>query len=647
MRAIDYFRNNTLFTKILFSCIIPFVVILISLLWFTSDLLYKNTKRVAENESVFYANQISEVVRSTFMDNSSALILAGEQIKLLDKTSADYRERVKGILTTYLKTQPNIFDAYVAFDKGVIVADDWFMVDMIVEDNGEIVEFFDEFGYEELEDEEGALWYHVPMKTGEYYLDNLEVYDYGELGLKYTSTISYPIKEDGKTIGVIGIDAFYKNYYSFLDEIQIEGERGIILVDKNGEILYAHQEDMQGKSLFEQAGFKHESAMRQALATDTPYATEDHSFLFDGKSFIYICPINHEKASHPIYMFVDMPVEPLYSNADEISNMILLFGGVICIILTISVYLSINKSIKTIKSITAIANEIIKGNFKVDYNQYIDTNDTKKEDEIIILGKSITKMLDQINANLDERDKFNRELEAAKERAEESNRLKSAFLANMSHEIRTPLNAIVGFSTILEFTDDPEEKREYIDLIEKNNALLLQLISDILDISKIEAGTMEFNYSNFDLNDLMRTEESVMLLKLDNPDVELRFEGSIPNCHIYSEKNRLTQVLTNLIGNAIKFTAYGSITFGYRLHAEKKDFLYFYVTDTGIGISEDKLPAIFQRFVKLNDFIQGTGLGLAICQVIIEDLGGEIGVESEEGKGSTFWFTIPYKPCEA
>ena len=601
---------------------------------------------MAENESVFYSNQVSAIVKSTFMDNSSALILAGEQIKLLDKTSADYRERIKSILTTYLKTQPNIFDAYVAFDKGVVVADDWFMVDMIVEDNGEIVEFFDEMGYEELEEEEGALWYHVPMETGEYYLDNLEVYDYGELGLKYTSTISYPIKEDGKTIGVIGIDAFYKNYYSFLDDIQVANERGIILIDEKGEILYSHQEEMQGKSLFELSKFKHETAMREALATDTPYATEDESFLFEGKSFIYICPINHERATHPIYMFVDMPVKPLYSNARENSRMILLFGGIICIILTVSVYLSIHQSVKTIKSITAIANQIIKGNYKVDYSQYINTNNTSKKDEIVVLGNSIIKMLDQINAHMDERDKFNRELEVAKERAEESNRLKSAFLANMSHEIRTPLNAIVGFSTILEFTDDAEEKREYVALIEKNNELLLQLISDILDISKIEAGTMEFNYSNFDLNDLMRTEESVMRLKLDNPDVELRFEGSIPDCCIYSEKNRLTQVLTNLISNAIKFTAYGSITFGYRQDTTKKDFLYFYVTDTGIGISEDMLPSIFQRFVKLNDFIQGTGLGLAICQVIIEDLGGEIGVESEEGKGSTFWFTVPYKPCE-
>ena len=601
---------------------------------------------MAENESVFYSNQISEIVKSTFLDNSSALILAGEQIKLQNRNSPDYRERVKGVLTTFLKTQPNIFDAFIVIDKGV-VSDDWFMLDLVVEDNGEIVEFFDEFGYQELEGDGEAPWYNVPMATGDFYLDNLEVYDYGEKGLKYTSTISYPIKENDKSIGVIGMDAFYQNYYSFLDDVQVENEKGIILIDKEGDILYSYKEEMIGTSLFDHGAFKNESDMRQALIDNTAYATEDQSFLFDGKSFIYICPVNHEKATHPIYMLVDMPVKPLYSNARKINRMILLIGGIICLALTISVYFAIHKSIKTIKSITSVANEIIKGDYKIDYNRYISADNSNDKDEIVVLENSIIKMLDQINAHIDERDKFNHELTIAKEKAEASNRLKSAFLANMSHEIRTPLNAIVGFSTILETTDDPEEKREYVAIIEKNNELLLQLIGDILDLSKIEAGTLELVYSDFDLNDLMYTEESIMQLKLENSEVELLLDSNISSCCIHSEKNRLTQVLTNLLSNAIKFTKKGNIRFGYRFDDEKKDFLYFYVTDTGIGISERKQAAIFERFVKLDSFAQGTGLGLAICQVIIEQMGGKIGVKSNEGEGSTFWFTIPYRSCES
>lgn len=231
-------------------------------------------------------------------------------------------------------------------------------------------------------------------------------------------------------------------------------------------------------------------------------------------------------------------------------------------------------------------------------------------------------------------------LREAKEHAEESNRLKSAFLANMSHEIRTPLNAIVGFSNILASAEAEEEKREYINIIENNNTLLLQLISDILDLSKIESGSMEFAYSEFDLNALMRGLEQTSCLRLTSAAVEIKFDEYLPDCCIRSEKNRLTQVITNLINNAIKFTKEGTIRFGY--HLLEKDSLYFYVSDTGCGIDADKKDAVFERFVKLDNFVQGTGLGLSICKTIVERMGGKIGVESEVGQGTTFWFTIPY-----
>lgn len=231
-------------------------------------------------------------------------------------------------------------------------------------------------------------------------------------------------------------------------------------------------------------------------------------------------------------------------------------------------------------------------------------------------------------------------LRDAKEHAEESNRLKSAFLANMSHEIRTPLNAIVGFSNILASTEAEEEKREYINIIENNNTLLLQLISDILDLSKIESGSMEFAYLEFDLNALMRGLEQTFCLRLTSSKVKIEFDEYLPECCIRSEKNRLTQVITNLLNNALKFTKEGTIRFGY--HLLEKDSLYFYVSDTGCGIDADKKDAVFERFVKLNNFVQGTGLGLSICKTIVERMGGKIGVESEVGQGTTFWFTIPY-----
>jgi signal transduction histidine kinase/CheY-like chemotaxis protein len=231
----------------------------------------------------------------------------------------------------------------------------------------------------------------------------------------------------------------------------------------------------------------------------------------------------------------------------------------------------------------------------------------------------------------------------AREKARESDRLKSAFLANMSHEIRTPLNAIVGFSNLLGNTDDADEKKQFVSIIENNNQLLLQLISDILDLSKIEANTLEFSYHRTDINELVNNMKKVVSQRV-RPDVLLNVVPGMTRCIVSGDQNRLSQILINLLTNACKFTSKGSITLGYELRGQE---LYFYVRDTGIGISPDKIDKIFTRFVKLNHFAQGSGLGLAITQSLVEKMGGHIGATSDgEGKGSTFWFTIPYLPME-
>ena len=234
------------------------------------------------------------------------------------------------------------------------------------------------------------------------------------------------------------------------------------------------------------------------------------------------------------------------------------------------------------------------------------------------------------------------ELIQAKEKAEESDRLKSAFLANMSHEIRTPLNAIVGFSSLLAETDEAELRHVYMSLVQENNELLLNLISDILDISKIEAGMIDLVMGRVDVPQLCREVIATFSHKKRDTAVELRFDENSPQIVIDADKNRIVQVLSNFLTNALKFTTKGSITLSYTLEDENQ--VRFCVTDTGKGIPDEQKHEIFNRFVKLDSFVQGAGLGLSICQSLVNRMGGKIGVESREGEGSCFWFTHPYVP---
>lgn len=240
--------------------------------------------------------------------------------------------------------------------------------------------------------------------------------------------------------------------------------------------------------------------------------------------------------------------------------------------------------------------------------------------------------------------KIQEELEVARQVAEVAGEQKTAFLANMSHEIRTPLNAIVGFAGLLANASEAE-RNSYVEIIKGNTNMLLQLVNDILDMSKIEAGTLEFIYSDTDVNQIMRELEGIFRLRLEEADSPVRivFEPCLPVCFIHTEKNRVSQVLSNFLSNAFKYTKEGTITLGYKV---REDDIYFYVQDTGTGIPTENVDKVFERFMKLDAKKQGTGLGLSISQTIIKKLGGEIGVFSEYGKGSTFWFTLPVKPFD-
>ena len=236
-----------------------------------------------------------------------------------------------------------------------------------------------------------------------------------------------------------------------------------------------------------------------------------------------------------------------------------------------------------------------------------------------------------------------REAKATRDQAEAASQNKSMFLANMSHEIRTPLNIIMGFSDLLVSTADDEEKKTYAKVLETNCKLLLQLIDDVLDLSKVESGVSTSPEEKIDLNALMEELAQMMRLRIFSEEVTLDYEIPSSVCFMYGEKKGISQILINLLTNAIKFTNKGRICLRYE---NRGDLIYFYVSDTGSGVPEHKLEYIFERFTRLDASKVGTGLGLAICKALVERMGGEIGVNSEVEKGSEFWFAIPYRPAE-
>ena len=230
-----------------------------------------------------------------------------------------------------------------------------------------------------------------------------------------------------------------------------------------------------------------------------------------------------------------------------------------------------------------------------------------------------------------------RKLKAAKEQAERSEYLKTSFLANISHEIRTPLNAIVGFSQLIAEVENPEDKAEFCRIIQENNNRLLHLVNELLDLSKIEANMVVFNLQPIGMNELLKTVYDSFSLRCPT-DVQLVNESLDTEHYIYADKNRTVQIISNLIDNALKYTKYGSIRIGYK---QVGDYIEIYTTDTGKGIKPELLDSIFSRFVKADENVHGTGLGLSICKMLVEKMGGQIGVKSELGKGTTFKFTLP------
>lgn len=471
-------------------------------------------------------------------------------------------------------------------------------------------------------------WYATPKKLRKGYWSE-PYFDEGG-GQMLMVTYSIPIyKNDTTFIGIQTVDISLGWLTDLTNSLKPYPSAYTVLISRNGTyIVHPQKENILNQTIFSLADSLKNEEMnilaKKMLAGEFGMMEIASNSMNNNNSFVFYTPLPKEGWSIGLVINKsDIFIELNKINRAVVTT--ILFSLVLMFILCMLIVSSLTKPLRLISE---SAREIAKGNFDAQLPEI------KTGDEMEELHNSFQLMQEHIATHIEQ-------LRQAKEKAEKLDQLKSAFLANMSHEIRTPLNAIVGFSELLMQADNTDEDRTmFMNIISENNKLLLQLISDILDLSKMEAGVLDFHMEKFYVKQMC--EEIVQSYQFkDNVKVPIVLEKNLTEYCIYSDKKRLMQVITNFLNNAIKFTEKGQITIGYFLKKDKKE-LEFYVVDTGMGISPDKVNTVFERFVKLNSFAQGTGLGLAITKSIVQQLQGDIGATSELGLGSRFWFTHPY-----
>jgi len=623
-------------------------VILVRILLGTSV----NAARETYAEDAYY---ITQSVKDSMSLMTNMLQLTQQSLASLDFRSTGADTSAGNILLAMMELSPNVYSAWFGLEKGVY-SDHRHFKSYIRHNGGVVTEIDNLQDPETLDNPDISPWYAQPLLSGESYFDNLDLYDYGEEdGPVYAATISIPIRSSGKIIGVCGVDITYRGMLALASLQDEKLNRTVMLLSPDLTILYATDRSLIFSNL-QDYPFKAMDDISAAVHHKTEFLRETLSPFSGQQSLVSLHPVFIDAGAerHPLFLYVDTPLDLLFSGAARIIVLIVT-ACVTCMFLIVGViFINTNNLVRPIRRLTRQALQISANNIGEDYIPAVSDEHLDEKNEIAVLELAFMKMVDTQREHLDFVEKrveerthqlklMTEEAEAAKARAEDAAEAKTQFLANMSHEIRTPMNAIMGMSELLLAESLGEHQEQYVQDIHTSAIALLDIINDILDLSKIQSGKLSLVPVHYDFPVLVNNVGSMARFLIKNKNIVYKFVtfNELPNC-LFGDDVRLRQVLLNVLSNAIKFTEEGYVRLTICVNEAS---IRFDIEDTGIGIRPKDIPLLFEAFTQVdiqkNYARKGTGLGLSITKALVEMMGGKITVESLYGRGSIFHIMIP------